>query len=81
MATFPYQCDGKSKSLELVSKDKEFSLQLKNKWLELLELVALFLLKTETCDAKYYCEFFVDAKSLFFCFVDICFEKRGRNTK
>ena len=29
-----------------------FSLQLKNGWLELLELVALFLFKTGTCDAK-----------------------------
>ena len=28
------------------------SLQLKNGWLEVLELVALFLFKTETCNAK-----------------------------
>ena len=35
-------------------------MQLKNRQLEVLELVALFLLKTETCDAKNSWEFFVD---------------------
>ena len=54
-----------------------FSLQLKNGWLEVLELVALFLFKTGTCDAKNSWEFFVDA---IFCFVKICFQKRGTNT-
>ena len=41
--------------------------------LEVLELVALFLLKTETCDAKD-----IDAM---FCLVNVGFEKRGSNTK
>ena len=44
-------------------------LQLKNGWLELLALVALFLLKER--------EFFVDTIT---CFVKICFQKRGTNT-
>ena len=30
---------------------QRFSLQLKNGWFEVLELVALFLFKTGTCDA------------------------------
>ena len=53
-------------------------MQLKNGRLEVLELVALFLLKTETCDAKNVREFFVDA---IFCLVKIGFEKRGTNAK
>ena len=54
------------------------SVQLKNGRLEVLELVALFLLKTETCDAKNSWEFLVDA---IFCLVKIGFQKRGTNTK
>ena len=46
-------------------------MQLKNGWLEVMELVALFLFKMGTCDAKNSCEFFVDA---IFCFVKICFQ-------
>ena len=42
------------------------SVQLKNGRLEVLELVALFLLKTETWDAKNSWEFFLDAV---FCLV------------
>ena len=53
-------------------------MKLKNGRLEILELVALFLLKTETCDAKNFRQFFVDAK---FCLVKIGFEKRGTNAK
>ena len=53
-------------------------MQLKNGRLEVLVLVALFLLKTETCDAQNSCEFFVDA---IFCLVKIGFDKRGTNTK
>ena len=53
-------------------------MQLKNGRLEVLELVALFLPKTETCDAKNSSEFFVDN---IICLVKIGFEKRGTNTK
>ena len=53
-------------------------MQLKNGPLEVLELVALFLLKTETRDAKNSSEFFVDN---IICLVKIGFEKRGTNTK
>ena len=38
------------------------------------ELVALFIFKTGTCEAKNSWEFFVDA---IFCFVKICFQKRA----
>ena len=38
----------------------------------------LFLLKTETCDAKNSSEFFVDN---IICLVKMGFEKRGTNTK
>ena len=54
---------------------QEFSLQLKNGWLEVLELVALLLFKTRTCDAKNSWQFFVDA---IFCFVKTCFQKRKK---
>ena len=56
-----------------------FSLELKNGWLEVLEMVALFLFKTGTCDAKNSGQFFVEAN--IFCFVKIRFQKRGTNTK
>ena len=46
--------------------------------LEVLALVALFLFRTGTCDAKNSWEFFADA---IFCFVKIYFQKRGTNTK
>ena len=59
MANFPCERDVKSKTLELM----------KNGRLEALELVALFLLKTE---------FFVDN---IICLVKIGFEKIGTNTK
>ena len=49
-------------------------MELKNGWLEVLELVALFIFKTGTCEAKNSWEFFVDA---IFCFVKICFQKRA----
>ena len=45
---------------------------------DVLELVPLFLLKTETCDAKNFWEFFLDN---IICLVKIGFEKRGTNTK
>ena len=77
MVNFPCECDGKSKELELNYQIQGFLLQLKNGWLELVELVALFLFKTGTCDAKISCEFFVEA---IFCFVKICFQKRGTYT-
>ena len=57
---------------------QRFSWQLKNGWLEVLELVALFLFKTGTCDAKNSSQFFVDA---IFCFVTICVQKRWTNAK
>ena len=53
-------------------------MQLKTGQLEVLELVALFLLKTETYNAKNSREFFID--NIIF-FVKIGFEKRGTNTK
>ena len=56
-----------------------FSLQLKNGWLEVLELVTLFLLKMGTFVAKNWKEISVDA--IMFCFVKICFERKGTNTK
>ena len=61
-------------SLKSVNKlpNNLFSWQLKNGWLEVLELVALFLFKTGTCDAKKSWQFFVKA---IFCFVKICFPK------
>ena len=42
------------------------------------ELVALFLFKTRTYNAKNSCEFFVD---VIFCFVKIYFERKCTNTK
>ena len=54
-----------------------FLLQPKNGRLEVLELMALFIFKTGTCDAKNSWQFFVDA---IFCFVKICFQTRGTNT-
>ena len=44
---------------------------------EVLELVALFLFKTGTCDAKNSWQFFEDA---ILCFVKICFQTKGTNT-
>ena len=52
-------------------------MQLKNWCLEVLELVAIFLVKSETRDAKNSWEFFLDA----IFFASIGFEKRGTNTK
>ena len=54
------------------------SVQLKTERLEVLEFVALFLLKTETCDAKNSWVFFVDNV---ICLVKVGFQKRGTNTK
>ena len=45
----PCKCDGKS--VNKLSNMKG-SLQLKNGWLEVVALVALFLFRTGTCDAK-----------------------------
>ena len=45
---------------------------------DVLELVALFLLKTGTFGAKNWWEISVDAIS---CFVEIFFEKRRANTQ
>ena len=53
-------------------------MQLENGWLEVLKLVALFLLKTEICDTKNSWKFFLDA---IVCLVKISFEKRGTSTK
>ena len=41
MANYPCECDGKSKTLELITKYliQGVSLQLKNGWVEVLELV------------------------------------------
>ena len=52
-------------------------MQPKNGRLEVLELVALFLLKTETCDAKNSWEFFLDA--ILFCLVKIGFQTGSRD--
>ena len=46
--------------------------------LDVLEVVALILLKTESCDAKNSWEFFADD---IICLVETGFEKRGTNTK
>ena len=47
---------------------------------EVLGLVALFLLKSGTCEAKI--ELVRDFRgSYIFYFVKICFEKKGTNTK
>ena len=54
------------------------SVQLKNWCLEVLELVTIFLFKSETRDAKNSWEFFLDA---IFCLVMIGFEKKGTKTK
>ena len=51
-------------------------MQPKNGRLEVLELVALFLLKTETCDAKNSWEFSLDA---IFCLVKAGFETSSRD--
>ena len=45
----------------------------------ILELMVIFLLKTETYDGKNCWEFFVDA--IFYFFVKVGFEKRWTNTK
>ena len=55
-----------------------FSLQLRNGWLEVLELVALFLLKMGTM-LKPGRKF--PWMLLMFCFVTICFERKRTNTK
>ena len=67
-------------TLKSVNKlpDMKGSLQLKNGWLEVLALVALFPFRKGTCDAKNSFEFFVDAM---FCFVKICFQERRTSTK
>ena len=75
-ANCPCECAGKRSRINY--QIQGFSLQLKNGWLEVLELVALFLFKTGTCDAKNSSQFFVDA---IFCFVTICVQKRWTNTK
>ena len=69
-----------SKSMNKLPSTRAFILvQLKNGCLyNTLELMAIFLLKTETCDAKNCWEFFVDA---IFCFVKIGFDKRWTDTK
>ena len=59
--------------MEILKKDwknynvQEFLLQLKNEWIEVLDLMALFLLKTGPCDAKNWWEISVDAKYCFNC--------------
>ena len=50
-------------------------MQLKNGWLEVLELLALFLPIMETCDAKNSWEFFVDA---IFYLVKIRLKREGQ---
>ena len=79
MANFPCECDVKSKNLAVSYQVQGLSVQLQNGRLEVLKLLALFLLKTETSDAKNSWEFFVDA---IFGLVKIGFEKsRGTNRK
>ena len=78
VANFPCECDVKSKNLWINYQAQGLSVQLKNRRLQVLELAALFLLKTETCDAKNSWEFFVDN---IIYLVKIGFEKRGTNTK
>ena len=63
----------KLKSLDKLLSTTVF-IAAENGWLEVLELVALFLSKTGTLDAKNSGEVFVDA---IFCFVKIFFVKRG----
>ena len=62
MVNFPCGC-----SLKSLNK-------LPNTRVLVLELVALFIFKTGTCEAKNSWEFFVDG---IFCFVKICFQKRA----
>ena len=50
-ANCPCECDVSLKSANKLP-NAGVSVQLKNGWLEVLELVALFLFKTGTCDAK-----------------------------
>ena len=50
-ANCPCECDAKLKSLNKLPR-RRVSLQVKNRWLEELEMVALFLLKTGTFSAK-----------------------------
>ena len=53
VANFPCESDVRSKKLAWINYQvRGLSVQLKNGRLEVLELVALFLLKTETCDAN-----------------------------
>ena len=66
------------KTLNKLPSKRAFSVAEKWTVIEVLELVASFLLKTETCNAKNSCEFFVDN---IICLVKIGFEKRGTNTK
>ena len=63
------------KSLNKYITKERISLQLKNGWLEVQELVALFLFKTGTCDAKLSWQFFIDA---IFCFVKIFSKREGQ---
>ena len=53
-------------------------MNVKNGCLEVLESVTLFLLKTETCDAKNCWEFLVDAA---FCFVKIILVSKKKEDK
>ena len=64
-------------SLKSVNKlpDMKGSLQLKNGWLEVLALVALFPFRTGTCDAKNSSEFFVDAM---FSLLRFVFKREGQ---
>ena len=50
-ANCPCECDAKLKSLNKLPR-RRVSLQVKNRWLEELEMVALFLLQTGTFSAK-----------------------------
>ena len=54
-------------------------MQLKNEWFEVLELVALFLLKTGTFCAKNWKEISVDAIFCFF-FLDLFRKEEGKYT-
>ena len=51
---------------------------LKNEWFEVLELVALFLLKTGTFSAKNWKEISVDA--IFYFFLDLFRKEEGKYT-
>ena len=77
VANFPCECDEAKAWINY--QVQGFYISAAEKWMfNILDLMAIFLLKTETCDAKNCWVFFVDA---IFCFVKIGSEKRWTNSK